>query len=140
MDSIRNATLEDIPHLVELGRRFIAAAGQDYRADVATATLEQLVSNETAVLLVNENLTAMLGGVLYPYFFNGERVAQELFWWAEGSGLKLLEAFEQWAKDNDARAVLMVCLEALSPERVSRIYERRGYVPLERTFMKELTT
>jgi hypothetical protein len=32
----------------------------------------------------------------------------------------------------------MVCLEKLEADRVGNLYMRRGYVPLERSFMKVL--
>lgn len=135
---IREATEGDIPALVAMGKEFIEKAGHAYDPACAEQMLRQMVLDDSAVLLVNDNVTAMIGGLVYRHFFNTEMVAQELFWWANGGGLKLLDAFEEWAKSKGATKILMVCLDAIQPERVAKIYTRRGYAPLEHTFARTI--
>lgn len=137
--SARHATPQDIPALLEIGRRFTAAAGMPFDEQALTQTLEQLMAADDGVLLVTAEATGVLGGIAFRNPFNTERTAQELFWWAEQGGLDLLAAFESWAAEHGATRVVMVCLEALEPERVERIYRRRGYVPLERGFERAIT-
>jgi GNAT superfamily N-acetyltransferase len=63
-------------------------------------------------------------------------IADELFWWSEGrEGVKLLQAYEQWAAGFGA-VVRMTTLEAVNPDRMTRFFARRGYQPLERAFVK----
>jgi hypothetical protein len=52
--------------------------------------------------------------------------------------MSLLGAFEDWAKAQGVAKVRMVALQAISPERVARIYTKRGYLPLEATFERSL--
>jgi GNAT superfamily N-acetyltransferase len=121
-----------------MGEEFIRSAGQEYDAEIATETLQVLIEGDTSVVLVNDDCTAMIGGLTYRHFFNTERVASEVFWWAKSGGMELLKAFEAWAKEQGASRVMMVCLHALEPERVARIYARRGYEPLEHSFVRRI--
>jgi hypothetical protein len=72
-----------------------------------------------------------------PHPFNhAQMIADELFWWSEGrEGVKLLQAYEQWAAGFGA-VVRMTTLEAVNPDRMTRFFARRGYQPLERAFVK----
>ncbi len=133
---MRKATKADIPSLLEMGRAFTSAGNLGFDEAAATAALESLIDGESGVVLMSN--TGMIGGMVYPGFFNGRVIAQEFFWWSERNGLELLGAFESWAASKGASQVVMVCLEALSPERVSKIYMRRGYQPLEHSFVKDL--
>jgi hypothetical protein len=135
---IRKAVSADIPRLVEMGEKFIRETGHPFDRQIATETMTALVEGDTSVVLVNDDCTAMLGGLLYRNFFNSETVAQELFWWAKSGGRELLEGFESWAAENGAGESVMMCLETHAPDRVSAIYRRRGYEPRERTFARKL--
>ncbi|MFM7012462.1 MAG: hypothetical protein ACKO0Z_24565 [Betaproteobacteria bacterium] len=135
---IREATEGDIPQLLAMGEEFITSAGHEFDAEVAEKTLRNLILSDTSVILVNDKCTAMIGGLVYQNFFGKGIVAQELFWWASSNGLALLQAFEDWAKDMGADKVMMICLEKLSPERVGKIYMRRGYSPLEHSYVRAI--
>lgn len=138
---IRPATVSDIPALLEMGARFadkarlIEHVGYD-PADMEN-TFAEMVANENYALLIGE--TGAIGGVRSPHPFNYSHwIAQELFWWSEGrEGLRLLDAFEAWAAEK-CGTVRMICLEAVNPERMGKLYERRGYVALEHGYIKRL--
>jgi len=51
--------------------------------------------------------------------------------------LRLLDAFEEWAAEK-CGTVRMIALEAVNPERTGRLYQRRGYAPLEHGYIKRL--
>lgn len=91
-------------------------------------------------VILTDGKGSFIGGAINPSWINKNvRIAQEYFWWAkDGNGLKLLEAFEDWALMRGADYVLMVNLPQLAGERVEKIYQRRGYKPFERSFVKEL--
>lgn len=133
---IREATLEDIPRILDIGRRFCSLAGQQFNEPVLAQSLAEMITADSSVILVSDG--GVIAGIAYPYYFSGELVAQELFWWADSGGLKLLQAFEEWARNAGAKRVLMICLESVEPDRVARIYTRRGYIPIERTFMRTI--
>lgn len=134
---IRQATAQDIPQLLEMGARFADRAGLvdhvGYNPDHMAQTFRLLI--EGHVIFIGER--GALGAMKGPHPFNHDHwIAQELFWWSEGrEGLRLLSAFEEWAAEY-CHSVRMITLEAVEPDRTARLYERRGYKPLERGFIK----
>lgn len=85
-----------------------------------------------------------LAAVIVADPFNGEKVCAENFWYvrkhARGSigGMRLFQAFEEEAKAAGCKRCLMVHLENLTPEKLAKLYERRGYRLIERTYEKNL--
>ena len=104
-----------------------------------------LINSGTGTILVAfEGTTQIgaLGAVLCPDMFNGDLVAVEAFWYMikkyRGQGLRLLSAFEAWAKDRSAKRVAMIHLESLQPEVLRRVYERFGYKLIESHYVKTI--
>jgi len=138
---IRQAVEGDIPRLLEMGAKFSQAARLiehvGYDPESMERTFRFLIETPDHCLLVSDN--GAIGGIRSPHPFNlSHWIAQELFWWCEGGGgLKLLDAFEEWAAEK-CSTVRMITLEALNPERVGNLYRRRGYSPLEHGYIKRL--
>lgn len=139
---IRIATHADIPECLRMGREFIESAGFDFNAAVAEQTLRQLIVSPDGALFVVDG--GMIGGLVYQHFFNAERIAQELFWWVDPekrggtTAVRLLDAFSVWAKERGAMRLTMIALDASDGDRVGDLYRRRGFEPLERTFVRSL--
>lgn len=78
-----------------------------------------------------------IGASSTPHPFNRAHIAaQEMFWWSEGrEGLRLLSELEGWCAEN-CHSLRMITLERVEPERTGRLYRRRGYVPLEHSYLK----
>jgi GNAT superfamily N-acetyltransferase len=135
---IRRATLSDIPRLLEMGRKFSDKAGLErhvgYDPQSMADTFEALITNGHPLFVSD---AGAIGATLTKHPFNQEHVvAQELFWWSEGGdGHQLLDALEKHCEEY-ADSLIMIALEAIRPEAVGKIYERRGFVPLERSFVK----
>ena len=144
---IREAVLEDIDRLIELGMSFWA--GSEYGGIITVSpkalrqTLEQTIESPDSVWLVAEKdgqLIGMIGLACTAHPFSGERVALELAWWVEpehrsgGVGIKLLKCSEEWAKRQSAIALMMVAPN----EEIERLYVKLGYGLVERTFQKNL--
>lgn len=112
--------------------------------DSLTRTFVQLIENDSAVLLVIEGgagLTGATGALLHPHYFNSAHLTgQELFWWIDpehrGAGASLLKALEEWVESRGAHSFSMIALEAQEPDKVGLIYRRRGYRPVERSYLK----
>lgn len=140
---IRDADDSDIPALLRIGVKFAAAAGLKdtvgfNEASLAT-TLQMLIDNPLGILLITEDLTGAAGGLVHPSIFNhAHMTGQELFWWAEGQGMALLDAMEQRARELGAQTWSMITLEAIRPQATGRLYQRRGYQPLEHSYIKRL--
>jgi hypothetical protein len=139
---IREAVVKDIPAILDIGRRFHAFSPWSdlpYSDDAVTQMIERMTASPDAVVFFNGS--GVLGGVASPIYFGGGLVAQELFWFADKGGRELLDAFEGWAKEKGAAGVLMISLaiDERTDERMSAIYERRGYALRERNFYKGLS-
>jgi GNAT superfamily N-acetyltransferase len=141
---IREATLADVPVLVELGERFRA----EYYSEILASNTEQmtevarrLIAIDHGLLLVDDRggaLVGMLGGFVYDHPISGSRTAVEMFWYVmpefRGAGIRLLKRFERWAHDAGASLLQMI---APSSE-VGSMYERMGFTYVETTYQKGL--
>lgn len=141
---VRDAEIDDFDALQEMGAEFVKAAGQpEVNPETLLATLSAL--KESGILKVAESgsVVGVAGALVFPHYWNAnELVAQELFWWVDEShrgtsaGIRLLNALEAAAKERGAKKIMMLCLEAINPDKVERLYRKMGYEPQERTFCK----
>lgn len=135
---IRPATVSDIPRLLEMGARFSERAKLadhvGYNPADMEAAFRALIENGHP-LFIGE--AGAIGATCTAHPFNSAHIAaQELFWWSEGrDGLALLNALERHCNEH-CHSLRMITLEAVEPERTGRLYERRGYVPVEHSYMK----
>ena len=138
---IRQATVEDIPRMVEMGRKFRQESTYSaYLAD-NPAKMAELGERLLAVdgILVSEHdgvITAMLGYVIHDHFISGEKFAGEVFWWAErrGDGLDLLREMERRARAAGAKYIQMIA----PTKRVERIYTILKFAFVESTYQRAL--
>lgn len=138
---IRNATYDDIPNIIAMGKTFTDMAGFSehvgYCEETVEQTLKNLIDNDAGFLLIGEG---MIGGVIHPHPFNGNMiVGQELFWWSQGGdGFALKNEIEKQAKAKGCKFWIMLALECARPKAVGRLLERDGYRLIEHNYMKEL--
>ena len=145
--SLRLATLEDLPQMVRLGVIFHQSTQYAEILKVTDRAIEslgrQLLSQPNGAILVAETvddgIVGMLGLATYIHPLTGECTASELFWWVapghRGSlGIRLLRMAEGWARNNGAAVIQMIAPD----ERVCRLYGRLGYSQVEITFHKRL--
>jgi hypothetical protein len=137
---IRPATLEDIPGLLEMGRKFADDAGVTARIgwdDESVADmLATLIENEDGIVLVSER--GMIGGFVQSHPFNRNvRLFIEVFWRAEdGMGRALLSEAERIAKELGADFSTMIAMDGM--EKTQKLYNRLGYEYCEAQFIKGL--
>lgn len=116
---IRPATPEDIPRIVDLGRKNHAArGGRNFDANAAAPIVGRIIQH--GAVFVTDG--GMIGGVPDPFWAAPtEKRLTELFWYAEdGSGLALLRRLQQHA--HEAGMPLRI-----SAARPSRAFERMGF-------------
>lgn len=135
---IRNAGLDDIPRIVDLGERMAAKAKISFERKSVEFTLAQLIENPDGILLVSE--AGMFGGICYPQPFNHAlKTGQELFWYSEGGdGPELLRAAEEKARSLGVSKWGMFAQETMRPKVVGRYYQKQGYAPDAYGYVKEL--
>jgi GNAT superfamily N-acetyltransferase len=144
--TIRDAVLADVPEIVAMGQHFIATTAYQGRitGDPAqmAALVTRLIAEEDGIVLVAQGaygLVGMIGALIYPHPITGERVCAEFFWWVDATargrlGIQLLARLEAWARAQGAKAILMIAPSA----PIARIYQARGYTPLEAVFERRL--
>lgn len=138
---IRQASLEDIETVLDLGRRFHAYSPWSERAslneDHWRQTAHNLLTGETSAIFLSED--GFCGGLIFPLYFNWDYlIAQELFWFAKSGGTEVRQAFENWAKGRGAVAIQMSCLADKREAAMRRLLTRKGYVATETQLLREL--
>jgi len=132
---VRPAALDDIPALLEMGKAFHAESMMPFafNEDAMAAALRQMIESEGAAVLMTDR--GVIGGAINPAYCDPSWLyAVELFWWAQGDGLKLLRAFEGWAQQAGAKEIRMTSLAALP--RADRLLRCVGYAPAEVSYSK----
>jgi GNAT superfamily N-acetyltransferase len=147
---IRPATADDILAIALLGKRFHAEAGWEeieYSAADCAVSLSNFLQSDAFVCLVAEHegeLVGMAAGIISPVYFCHEHLSgEELFWWvspnaSQFTGIRLLDALEGAARERGCKTWQMKSLARLNGDRMTRLYERRGYRAAEQSFIKRL--
>jgi len=141
--------IDDISRVISLGLEFYDEGFLPGRFSPKhfTQTWEKLLKMQIGILIGAEQggeIIGTIGGVMTPDPNDGALVAQEMFWFVakeyrKGStGKRLIEAFEQTAKDKGARQVMMVRLANDLGEKIDTFYRMSGYEPKEVHYMKTL--
>ena len=88
----------------------------------------------------DDELTGMLVGQLVPYFFGNDLLANDIVWYVRedrrGSmmGIRLLNAFRDWAKERGASEVCIGVSTALDLDRTHKLLSRMGFTHVGGTF------
>lgn len=136
---IRNATVGDIPALIELGTRMYLesryAETSPFDEQKCADLAKQLINAEFGVVLVVEESGQLVGwvaGGIGEQYFSHERMAFEygVFIAAEHrggtAGYRLVKAFIDWAKNHGARVINMGITTGVHEERTGELYQRLG--------------
>jgi len=148
---IRLATLEDMPEMIRIGRNFsgFVPHGNDIMPDdeQLERSLTTLFDFGGVVFLAEKGGVAIgaLVAILSPVWYNLDRFyATELGWWVEKehrtgtTALRLVKAFEKWAKDSGAGYATMCNMIHANEKQIGVVYEKKGYIMVEQTFTKKL--
>lgn len=139
--SLRNATTDDIPRLIELGNRLRLEAAVWFppcEPEYLTETLKrQFSSPENYCCIVAENgsnIVGWLNGLIAtPYEWSPMRVAAQriLYVAPEARSLKvvrgLIRAYVSWAEARGVTRQLIGIGNGLNLEKVDRFYRRLGF-------------
>lgn len=140
---IRDATLADIPRMVEMGQHFRKQTSYDKFLSDSPETMKKL--GETLIerngLIVSEErgeVIGMLGFIIYEHFISGDLTAGEVFWFVEpqhrGSGIRLMKEMERRARSAGAKNMQMV-----APSwKVAKFYKRSGFELMEMSYQRTL--
>lgn len=145
--TVREATPDDAFDVLMLAHQFgkEAPAGFKFSKDKVESFFDRVLADPTMVWFVSEDEDGIGGfivGLYTDHAFNDAKMAAELGWFMTKDkrggtqAIRLVKAFEQWAKDIGAEYVAMCDIIGLSD--LANLYDRSGYSLTERTFMKEI--
>jgi GNAT superfamily N-acetyltransferase len=115
-------------------------------AELVRTFLEDSGTSHIIILACDDDNqpVGMVAGACHETMFNSERLAHEMMWWMEPEfrtskiALELQSAFEFWAKKVGATWVQMSSVETEYADRLDKFYKRKGFVPLERGYLKKV--
>jgi GNAT superfamily N-acetyltransferase len=151
MATIRNATEADVDTIVKMARHFIAFAPHAAVAEYTDEDLAHAARScmQHGLLIVAEQdgeIIGMLLGIVSGLWFAPRTLwASELAWWVEPAarggtaGIRLVTAFQDWAREKGAKVVAMSSLHLDHDSRVGNVLERMGFSPSEHTYIKRIS-
>lgn len=145
---IREATGDDMPALVRLGKQFaeVSPYAEYYDEMQLVSAIYRLLSMETAACFVAQKGNHIVGfiyGIASTLWFNQfVPYVAELAWWVDPkyrgtTGHRLLASLEQWASEKGAVILSLSQLDTLDTN-LQPMLERRGYRKTESTLTKNI--
>lgn len=141
---IRDAGLDDIPALLEMGERFVEAAygriGVPFDYQSCELLLQSLIERENGILLTNDARDGMFAALVHGWHFNIHvKTSTELFWWSEGKDARAMKRRgEEMARELGAKTMNMANQQHMRSDALTRLYRMDGYNLSENIFIKEL--
>lgn len=142
--TVRKATLEDLPVVLELAHEFFVSS-QYAEYEAKPERLEELFTFvlDKGIVLLAEDQAGVAGFLVLvpvPNLFTGELYAEELAWFvrprARGSraALRLMDAGALWCRQSSLASWRMVA--PTDSPTVASYYRRLGFSEVETTFIK----
>ncbi len=98
--------------------------------------------NQSFLLIIDDKVQGLIAGQEIINPVSGERVFQETIWYINEQyrkyGVHLFYEAQEILKQEGYAAIVMVCLANSKTEKIFRLYERMGFVPMEHHFIRKL--
>jgi len=146
---IRRATLADLDLMAgQPAREFCEYASPDmpiYKEARVREFLGKLISGHFVIIAEENGVAAgSLGALIHPHIWNPDlRCATECFWWVNAdfrggrAGYMLLREYAQFVEREDIAKGFVCVLEHSAVSGAA--LERFGFLPRERTYIKEFS-
>lgn len=139
--TIRFATVEDIPALLDLGQQMTEESRfKSYglnRDKTAKILMSMIAQSKHSIIIVavtkDGTMIGMLGGYAVDFFFCDVKVVQDRFFYvrpeSRGSpaAIKILLAFRKWAEQHDVYELNINMSVAIEMERFNRMMGKLGF-------------
>ena len=140
---MRIAELEDLQTVLDMSMKFMDSIGyKDFsdEASISELIVRVLSAPHDEQIIILDDF-GFIAGQKTKFPFGPDYLASEIAWWidpesrGENRGLKLMNAFEYWAKNiANCRFISMTSLD----KNVEKVYKKNGYKLYERAYMKVL--
>lgn len=138
---VRRASADDRPAILRLLKEAHGAAALSFpfSAPHISLLLDGHMS-DGLVLVAGQPVHGVLMAMTFEHPFGAGEWAKETVWYIApqargGAALRMLDAYEAWAREQGCAAIGMA---SLASNDVSSLYKRRGYAPAETHFVKSL--
>ena len=150
MTSVRVATLDDIPALVEMGAAMRAESpryrSQSFDPAKVTQIAHQLIPTKgVGVAERDGKIIGMMAGVVVPTWFGHDLMATDLVLYVKPehrkttrAALLLIRAFEAWAEERGAVDIMPGVSTMVEVEGTVGLYEKLGYERYGAAMIKRL--
>lgn len=146
---IHAAEVPDLESVFLMVLRFIESTPYEKHIKVDSqslyTTLEHIQGHDDQGLFIARRSGQIVGTIavlIHRNLFSGDTEATELFWWVEPehrrttAAMDLLKKSEVWAKDRGVKYLTMIA--PLGNERLTKLYERRGFEKIETSYRRSL--
>ena len=136
---IRDATLDDLPALLQLGERMHAESPHFSRGTFSVVRLEGTLrhvlsdpKNLLAMAFCTGQLAGVAVGVLVPHWCSSDIIATDLAIYVEPEfrgtiiGPRLITRFKQWGLESGANSVQAGVSTGIHTEQTARLYAALG--------------
>lgn len=139
---IRFARLEDVPRLVEMGRRYhqlTRVRAFDYNGQKVAQTLAAVIQHKTGThcfFVAQRDDGSLVGGLIgciEAHIFSDQPVATLVHYDVDpesrmsGAGYRLLLAFKKWAENRKAVEIIAGVNSGVDLQRMDRFLRRLGF-------------
>lgn len=139
MYNIRNATVNDLPIMLEQAKVFIKFYGLDWHEPSVATLLTTLINNGVVKIAFDKDtFVGAIGGIVVANPWNvTQQILQEMFWWVaeayRGSsiGIRLLHSFE-----NSFKGTVVLSILPQTPVKNDMLF-KLGYSIKEYAFVKD---
>lgn len=147
---IRAAKHSDVPRLIELGTMLhdiSSYSTMPFSPEKSAAFLHELINGQNGVVFAAEIDGVVVGGMaggIVDQWFCDELIAYDYSIFIEPArrsgitAIRLIKAFEGWARIKGARHVQLGIGTKLNVEGTSRLYQSQGFEVFAPLFQKEI--
>ena len=142
---VRQATIKDLPGILELLREFHKESLDAFGFSVDEAVTTILINKfyiTSFVLETEGKIVGVLGGQVVTYPLNNELLYQEMVWFVNKKyrmhGIRLFKKLEEYCHANGIKKIGIALMVNSKADKLEKFYERMGFEYLEKHFIKSL--
>lgn len=147
---IRLATLKDLPDLVRLGLELHRSSDHvrhNFKPEKVAEKLAEIIEGNSTVVFVAERNGEIIGGFaggVTELWYSDSLIGFDYSLFIQQgkrhgiTAIRLLIAFEEWAKIMGAKEIHMGITTGINVESTSKLYESRGFNQIGPLFCKEV--
>lgn len=131
--------------VVDIVRNFHEESLKEYEQafdiNVLNATIDRL-KDQAFLLIVDNKCEGLIAGQVVTPPFSTDKIYQEMIWFVNKEhrqhGVHLLNKALELLKADGFKAMVLCCMANSKTDKVTKLYERMGFMPFEQHFMRSL--